>query len=122
MYYFLKKNYGVEIQDLKPQTFRNAYDVPRRNLMDQLTRMKYNFLRNACQSLKLKRQDEGGLSSVCVCVFLNASCLVLYPRHVQHHRDLSFAMLVTVDHVAFPLALAVLLNKSPGMGGCTWVS
>ncbi|MEE6472296.1 hypothetical protein FKM82_009570 [Ascaphus truei] len=45
-------------KDLKPQTFRNAYDIPRTNLLDHLTRMRANLLRSTRQFLKSK--DEGG--------------------------------------------------------------
>ncbi|KAM6923892.1 integrator complex subunit 6 [Xenentodon cancila] len=49
-------------KDVKPQAYRNAYDIPRRNLLDQLTRMRLNLLRT---SLKLIRgQDEDSLHSV----------------------------------------------------------
>ncbi|XP_013879592.1 integrator complex subunit 6 [Austrofundulus limnaeus] len=49
-------------KDVKPQTYRNAYDIPRRNLLDQLTRMRSNLLRT---SLKLIRgQDEDSLHSI----------------------------------------------------------
>ncbi|KAM4555382.1 integrator complex subunit 6 isoform 1-T1 [Odontesthes bonariensis] len=49
-------------KDLKPQAYRNAYDIPRRNLLDQLTRMRSNLLRT---SLKLIRgQDEDYLHSI----------------------------------------------------------
>lgn len=54
-------------QDVKPQAYRNAYDIPRRNLLDQLTRMRTNLLRT---SLKLIRgQDEGTTE-----VFGNSFC------------------------------------------------
>ncbi|KAM4733201.1 integrator complex subunit 6 isoform 1-T1 [Anableps anableps] len=49
-------------KDVKPQAYRNAYDIPRRNLLDQLTRMRTNLLRT---SLKLIRgQDEDFLHSI----------------------------------------------------------
>uniref|UniRef100_A0A669CC63 Integrator complex subunit 6 like n=1 Tax=Oreochromis niloticus TaxID=8128 RepID=A0A669CC63_ORENI len=49
-------------KDVKPQAYRNAYDIPRRNLLDQLTRMRSNLLRT---SLKLIRgQDEDSLHSI----------------------------------------------------------
>lgn len=44
-------------QDLKPQAYRNAYDIPRRNLLDQVTRMRSNLLRTS-QKL-IRGQDEG---------------------------------------------------------------
>uniref|UniRef100_A0A3P9MJF9 Integrator complex subunit 6 like n=1 Tax=Oryzias latipes TaxID=8090 RepID=A0A3P9MJF9_ORYLA len=49
-------------KDVKPQAYRNAYDIPRRNLLDQLTRMRSNLLRT---SLRLIRgQDEDYLHSI----------------------------------------------------------
>nr|XP_020451216.1 integrator complex subunit 6-like [Monopterus albus] len=49
-------------KDVKPQAYRNAYDIPRRNLLDQLTRMRSNLLR---RSQKLIRgQDEDYLHSI----------------------------------------------------------
>uniref|UniRef100_A0A8C5I2Y6 Integrator complex subunit 6-like n=1 Tax=Gouania willdenowi TaxID=441366 RepID=A0A8C5I2Y6_GOUWI len=49
-------------KEVKPQSYRNAYDIPRRNLLDQLTRMRSNLLRT---SLKLIRgQDEDYLHSI----------------------------------------------------------
>ncbi|XP_069068587.1 integrator complex subunit 6-like [Pleurodeles waltl] len=36
---------GVLNKDLKPQTYRNAYDIPRQSLLDQLTRMRSNLLK-----------------------------------------------------------------------------
>ncbi|KAM6099377.1 integrator complex subunit 6 isoform 3-T3 [Theristicus caerulescens] len=56
---YLKK---LSQQDLKPQTFRNAYDIPRRNLLDQLTRMRSNLLKNTRKFLK--GQDEDQVHSV----------------------------------------------------------
>ncbi|MEE6472288.1 hypothetical protein FKM82_009570 [Ascaphus truei] len=45
-------------KDLKPQTFRNAYDIPRTNLLDHLTRMRANLLRSTRQFLKSKDEDQ----------------------------------------------------------------
>ncbi|XP_065717885.2 integrator complex subunit 6 isoform X2 [Patagioenas fasciata] len=56
---YLKK---LSQQDLKPQTFRNAYDIPRRNLLDQLTRMRSNLLKSTRKFLK--GQDEDQVHSV----------------------------------------------------------
>ncbi|XP_040513782.1 integrator complex subunit 6 isoform X3 [Gallus gallus] len=56
---YLKK---LSQQDLKPQTFRNAYDIPRRNLLDQLTRMRSNLLKSTRKLLK--GQDEDQVHSV----------------------------------------------------------
>ncbi|KAG5843630.1 hypothetical protein ANANG_G00152980 [Anguilla anguilla] len=49
-------------KDLKPQAYRNAYDVSRRNLLDQLTRMRSNLLRTT-QKL-IRGQDEDYLHSI----------------------------------------------------------
>lgn len=49
--------FTICLQDLKPQAYRNAYDIPRRNLLDQLTRMRSNLLRTT-QKL-IRGQDEG---------------------------------------------------------------
>uniref|UniRef100_H0UT48 Integrator complex subunit 6 n=1 Tax=Cavia porcellus TaxID=10141 RepID=H0UT48_CAVPO len=49
-------------KDLKPQTFRNAYDIPRRNLLDHLTRMRSNLLKSTRKFLK--GQDEDQVHSV----------------------------------------------------------
>ncbi|XP_023653482.1 integrator complex subunit 6 [Paramormyrops kingsleyae] len=62
----LKEFAGFQVallnKDLKPQAFRNAYDIPRRNLLDQLTRMRSNLLR---QTQKLLRgQDEDYMHSI----------------------------------------------------------
>ncbi|XP_072296001.1 integrator complex subunit 6 [Eucyclogobius newberryi] len=48
--------------DMKPQAYRNAYDIPRRNLLDQLTRMRSNLLRTS-QKL-IRGQDEDYLHSI----------------------------------------------------------
>nr|KAF6427693.1 integrator complex subunit 6 [Rousettus aegyptiacus] len=49
-------------KDLKPQTFRNAYDIPRRNLLDHLTRMRSNLMKSTRRFLK--GQDEDQVHSV----------------------------------------------------------
>uniref|UniRef100_A0A1A7Y0C2 DEAD/H (Asp-Glu-Ala-Asp/His) box polypeptide 26B n=1 Tax=Iconisemion striatum TaxID=60296 RepID=A0A1A7Y0C2_9TELE len=49
-------------KEVKPQTYRNAYDIPRRSLLDQVTRMRSNLLRT---SLKfIQGQDDDSLHSV----------------------------------------------------------
>ncbi|XP_041127988.1 integrator complex subunit 6-like isoform X2 [Polyodon spathula] len=53
---------GILNKDLKPQSFRNAYDIPRRSLLDHLSRMRSNLLK-ATQGL-LKGQDEDQLHSI----------------------------------------------------------
>ncbi|XP_074863564.1 integrator complex subunit 6-like isoform X2 [Carettochelys insculpta] len=52
---------GLLNKDLKPQAFRNAYDIPRRSLLDQLTRMRTNLLKTHKHVLG---QDEDCLHSV----------------------------------------------------------
>ncbi|XP_060105839.1 integrator complex subunit 6-like [Heteronotia binoei] len=52
---------GLLNKDLKPQAYRNAYDIPRRNLLDQLTRMRTNLLKTHKLILG---QDEDCLHSV----------------------------------------------------------
>uniref|UniRef100_A0A665WSJ0 Integrator complex subunit 6 like n=1 Tax=Echeneis naucrates TaxID=173247 RepID=A0A665WSJ0_ECHNA len=49
-------------KDVKPQAYRNAYDIPRRNLLDQLTRMRSNLLQTS-QKL-IRGQDEDYLHSI----------------------------------------------------------
>uniref|UniRef100_A0A8C4X6D3 Integrator complex subunit 6 n=1 Tax=Erpetoichthys calabaricus TaxID=27687 RepID=A0A8C4X6D3_ERPCA len=51
-------------KDFKPQSFRNAYDIQRRNLLDQLTRMRLNLLK-AARGL-LKGQDEDQIHSITI--------------------------------------------------------
>ncbi|KAM4796933.1 integrator complex subunit 6 [Rhinophrynus dorsalis] len=45
-------------KDLKPQTFRNAYDIPRTNLLDHLTRMRTNLLKSTRRFLKGQDEDQ----------------------------------------------------------------
>ncbi|XP_062998057.1 integrator complex subunit 6-like isoform X2 [Elgaria multicarinata webbii] len=52
---------GLLNKDLKPQAYRNAYDIPRRSLLDQLTRMRTNLLKTHKLILG---QDEDCLHSV----------------------------------------------------------
>ncbi|KYO34363.1 integrator complex subunit 6 [Alligator mississippiensis] len=62
----MKEYAGFQIallnKDLRPQSFRNAYDIPRSNLLDQLTRMRSNLLKTTCKLLK--GQDEDQVHSV----------------------------------------------------------
>ncbi|XP_067848725.1 integrator complex subunit 6 isoform X3 [Heptranchias perlo] len=53
---------GILNKDLKPQSYKNAYDIPRRNLLDQLTRMRLNLLKTT--HAPLKGQDEDQVHSV----------------------------------------------------------
>ncbi|XP_045062705.1 integrator complex subunit 6-like isoform X2 [Coregonus clupeaformis] len=48
-------------KSLKPQGFRNAYDIPRMHLLDQLSRMRRNLLGTSCL---LRGQDPDQLHSV----------------------------------------------------------
>uniref|UniRef100_A0A674BJA9 Integrator complex subunit 6 n=1 Tax=Salmo trutta TaxID=8032 RepID=A0A674BJA9_SALTR len=48
-------------KSLKPQGFRNAYDIPRMHLLDQLSRMRRNLLSTTCL---LRGQDTDQLHSV----------------------------------------------------------
>ncbi|XP_063102517.1 integrator complex subunit 6-like isoform X2 [Cavia porcellus] len=52
---------GLLNKNLKPQTYRNAYDIPRRDLLDQLTRMRSNLLKT---HKFIVGQDEDSLHSV----------------------------------------------------------
>ncbi|KAG9349200.1 hypothetical protein JZ751_027643 [Albula glossodonta] len=47
---------------VRPQSLRNAYDIPRRHLLEQLTRMRRNLLR--ASRCFLRGQDEDQLHSV----------------------------------------------------------
>ncbi|XP_052801823.1 integrator complex subunit 6-like [Mya arenaria] len=54
---------AVPDKDIKPQQFRNPYDIPRQNLLDQIARMRTNFLQTAYSS-KTKLSDTDELHSV----------------------------------------------------------
>ncbi|KAG9491862.1 hypothetical protein GDO78_000389 [Eleutherodactylus coqui] len=49
-------------KDLKPQTFRNAYDISRTNLLDHLTRMRANLLKSSRKVFSA--QDEDNIHSI----------------------------------------------------------
>ncbi|KAM4046765.1 integrator complex subunit 6 isoform 2-T2 [Anomaloglossus baeobatrachus] len=49
-------------KDLKPQTFRNAYDISRTNLLDHLTRMRTNLLKSSRRYFS--GQDEDQIHSI----------------------------------------------------------
>nr|XP_015219952.1 PREDICTED: integrator complex subunit 6 isoform X1 [Lepisosteus oculatus] len=55
---------GILHKDVKPQSFRNPYDIPRRHLLDQLSRMRKNLLKatHCC----LRGQDEDQLHSIAI--------------------------------------------------------
>lgn len=54
---------AVPDKEIKPQQFRNAYDIPRKSLLDQIARMKTNFLQTL-YSHKTKLSDTDELHSV----------------------------------------------------------
>ncbi|XP_015979049.2 integrator complex subunit 6-like isoform X7 [Rousettus aegyptiacus] len=58
---YLKTLPPYYLLDLKPQTYRNAYDISRRGLLDQLTRMRSNLLKT---HKFIVGQDEDSLHSV----------------------------------------------------------
>ncbi|KAL4609089.1 integrator complex subunit 6-like [Arapaima gigas] len=45
-------------KSVKPQSFRNAYDIPRQHLLDQLSRMRRNLLSPSGGSLQAQDQDQ----------------------------------------------------------------
>ncbi|KAK0040832.1 integrator complex subunit 6 [Biomphalaria pfeifferi] len=49
---------AVEDLDVKPQFYRNPYDIPRKSLIDQISRMRNNFLRTSINSESLIDLDE----------------------------------------------------------------
>lgn len=49
---------AVADKDIKPQHFRNPYDIPRKNLLDQIARMRTNFLQTSFTTTKLLDTDE----------------------------------------------------------------
>ncbi|XP_005100225.1 integrator complex subunit 6 [Aplysia californica] len=49
---------AVEDPDIKPQLYRNPYDIPRKCLIDQISRMRNNFLRTSVNSDSLVDLDE----------------------------------------------------------------
>ncbi|XP_078513398.1 integrator complex subunit 6 [Lissotriton helveticus] len=76
----MKEYAGFQIallnRDLKPQTFRNAYDIPRTNLLDHLTRMRSNLLK--CTRRFLKGQDEDQVHSIPIAQMGN------YQEYLKH--------------------------------------
>lgn len=60
-------------QGLKPQSFRNPYDIPRSHLLDQLSRMRRNLLNTSV--CNLRGQDSGrslSISKACCCVSVSS--------------------------------------------------
>ncbi|MEQ2211270.1 hypothetical protein XENOCAPTIV_019464 [Xenoophorus captivus] len=90
-------------KDVKPQAYRNAYDIPRRNLLDQLTRMRTNLLRT---SFKLIRgQDEG------------MSCLQEFVAH-KNPKETYLLCLRLVFSIVFPGTdgSSIVVTESNGDG------
>ncbi|XP_060595337.1 integrator complex subunit 6-like [Ruditapes philippinarum] len=54
---------AVPDREIKPQQFRNPYDIPRKSLLDQIARMKTNFLQTSYTN-KTKLSDTDELHSV----------------------------------------------------------
>lgn len=49
---------GIPDKDIKPQMYRNPYDIPRSNLLDQIARMRTNYLQKSYNITKLVDEDE----------------------------------------------------------------
>ncbi|KAK3590010.1 hypothetical protein CHS0354_035043 [Potamilus streckersoni] len=49
---------AVPDKDIRPQPFRNPYDITRKNLLDQIARMRTNFLQTAFNATKLHDEDQ----------------------------------------------------------------
>ncbi|XP_062585335.1 integrator complex subunit 6-like, partial [Saccostrea cucullata] len=49
---------AVADRDIKPQYYRNPYDIPRKSLIDQIARMRSNFLQKSYHRTKLVDDDQ----------------------------------------------------------------
>lgn len=49
---------AVPDKEIKPQYYRNPFDIPRKNLLDQISRMRVNFLQTCPSSSKLLDDDQ----------------------------------------------------------------
>ncbi|PVD18932.1 hypothetical protein C0Q70_21491 [Pomacea canaliculata] len=49
---------AVPDPSLRPQCYRNPYDIPRKNLLDQVTRMRKNLLQTSHMAQTLMEQEE----------------------------------------------------------------
>lgn len=49
---------AIADKDIKPQYYRNPYDIPRKNLIDQIARMRSNFLQKSFHRTKLVDDDQ----------------------------------------------------------------
>ncbi|XP_042896207.1 integrator complex subunit 6 [Parasteatoda tepidariorum] len=48
----------VKDKDIKHESYRNAYDIPRNNILDQLARMRSNFLQCSLSHTRLQDEDQ----------------------------------------------------------------
>ncbi|XP_063426619.1 integrator complex subunit 6-like [Mytilus trossulus] len=49
---------GIPDKDIKPQMYRNPYDIPRSTLLDQIARMRTNYLQKSSSTTKLVDEDQ----------------------------------------------------------------
>ncbi|XP_041359584.1 integrator complex subunit 6-like [Gigantopelta aegis] len=49
---------AVADKEIKPQYYRNPYDIPRTSLLDQITRMRMNFLQSSHTNTKVVDEDQ----------------------------------------------------------------
>ncbi|KAK6309524.1 hypothetical protein J4Q44_G00194050 [Coregonus suidteri] len=81
-------------KSLKPQGFRNAYDIPRMHLLDQLSRMRRNLLGTSCllrgqdPETKTEFEPNPGLSTLpsYVLLFVQTSSTV-FPAQMGNYQD-----------------------------------
>ena len=59
---------ALKEREMRPQNLRNPFDVPRFALLDQVARMRANFLQPSLAHTKL--QDEGMLSLFIIIIYL----------------------------------------------------
>ncbi|XP_070173292.1 integrator complex subunit 6-like isoform X2 [Littorina saxatilis] len=55
---YSKFHIAVPDPTVKPQHYRNAYDIPRKNLLDQVSRMRKNLLQTSHTAITLMEQEE----------------------------------------------------------------
>ncbi|XP_054712278.1 integrator complex subunit 6-like [Uloborus diversus] len=48
----------VKDREIKHESYRNAYDIPRNNILDQLARMRSNFLQSSLSHTRLQDEDQ----------------------------------------------------------------
>lgn len=49
---------GIPDKDIKPQMYKNPYDIPRSSLLDQIARMRTNYLQKSYGTTKLIDEDQ----------------------------------------------------------------